>query len=193
MTGAESNSISSKPKKKRRRRWTRRKRRIVTWTAVAVVLVLGLLIPNSQIIPVRDATTADWNHDTFWFHPWGRSGVHKGIDIFAAEGTDVVASTGGIVLGSGNGSMAGEYLTVLGPKWRVHYYAHLSRRDVSPGMFVRQGDVIGAVGSTGNAQGKPPHLHYAIVSAIPYPWKMTLEPQGWKRMVFLSPHEALTS
>jgi hypothetical protein len=55
----------------------------------------------SQTIPVEGATVADWNRDTFWHHPWGRSGVHKGIDIFAKEGTPVLAATGGVVLYAG--------------------------------------------------------------------------------------------
>jgi murein DD-endopeptidase MepM/ murein hydrolase activator NlpD len=47
--------------------------------------------------------------------------------------------------------------------------------------------MLGAVGSTGNAAGKPPHLHYAIVTPVPYPWRITGEPQGWQKMFFLDP------
>lgn len=158
---------------------------------VAAILTVGLLLPAGQIIPVAGATTADWNHSTYWYHPWGRSGVHKGIDIFARRGTDVVASTGGLVIDSGTLALGGNVVSVLGPKWRVHYYAHLDRRLVSRGDIVQRGEVIGKVGTTGNAAGKPPHLHYAIVTTVPYPWRINSAPQGWKRMLFLDPGEQL--
>ncbi len=58
-------------------------------------IVLGLLIawavlPEWPRIPVEGASARDWNPRTFWFEPWGRSGVHKGIDIFARSGTPYV-------------------------------------------------------------------------------------------------------
>ena len=148
-------------------------------------------MPNRQVIPVAGATPADWNHRTFWHHPWGRSGVHKGIDIFAPRGTPVLASTSGIVLYADELSLGGKVVSILGPKWRVHYYAHLQDRSVTRGMRVRRGDRIGTVGSTGNAAGKPPHLHYAIVTTIPYPWRIRWQPQGWKKMHFLDPDQIL--
>ena len=43
------------------------------------VLALGLALPERREIPVLAATSADWNAKTFWFEPWGSSGVHKGI------------------------------------------------------------------------------------------------------------------
>jgi len=70
-------------------------------------------------------------------------------------------------------------------------HAHLSRLDVAEGEWVWRGEAIGAVGSTGNAAGKPPHLHYAIITPVPYPWRITTEPQGWRRMFFLDPGAAL--
>ena len=45
-------------------------------------IALGYLIPENLSIPVKGATTADWNDHSFWYEPWGKSGVHKGIDIF---------------------------------------------------------------------------------------------------------------
>ncbi len=143
------------------------------------------------MIPVAGATASDWNHRTFWHHPWGRSGVHKGIDIFAPRGTPVVASTSGVVIASEELQLGGNVVSILGPRWRVHYYAHLRDRSVTSGMTVRQGDRIGTVGNTGNAAGKPAHLHYAIVTVVPYPWRIRWLPQGWKRMFFLDPDAVL--
>jgi murein DD-endopeptidase MepM/ murein hydrolase activator NlpD len=68
----------------------------------------------------------------------------------------------------------------------VHYYAHLADADPSP-RFLAKGAVLGLVGTSGNAAGKPPHLHYAVVSLIPLPWRFSSETQGWKKMFFLDP------
>lgn len=54
-------------------------------TLVAVVAV-GFLLPERIRIPVAGATARDWNPQSFWFEPWGASGVHKGIDIFGKKG-----------------------------------------------------------------------------------------------------------
>jgi len=171
--------------------WRRRLRKMAI--VIACVVVAGLLWPSRQLIPVKGASTADWNHDTFWHHPWGRSGVHKGIDIFASEGTPVIASTGGVVVYSGTLAQGGNAVVILGPKWRFHYYAHLASRGVRVGVTVGRGDEIGVVGTTGNAAGKPPHLHYSIATAVPYPWRLTRQRQGWKKMIYLSPDKALRS
>jgi murein DD-endopeptidase MepM/ murein hydrolase activator NlpD len=79
----------------------------------------------------------------------------------------------------------------LGPKWRIHYYAHLERYSVSSGNLVKAGDVFGILGDSGNARGKQPHIHYSILSLIPIPWLITTETQGWKKMFFLNPHKRL--
>jgi murein DD-endopeptidase MepM/ murein hydrolase activator NlpD len=170
-------------------RWRRRSRRFAT--LIGAILAVGLVWPASQTIPVEGATVADWNRDTFWHHPWGRSGVHKGIDIFAKEGTPVLAATGGVVLYGGTLELGGNVLIVLGPKWRLHYYAHLNVRLPIAGDRVRQGETIGFVGTTGNAAGKPAHLHYSIVTLVPYPWRVRLQPQGWKRAWYLDPDAVL--
>lgn len=170
----------------------RRKLKIAALAALAVICA-GLLLPADPVIPVAGANAADWNHDTFWHAPWGASGVHKGIDIFAAEGTAVLAAAPGPVVFRGTLGRGGVMVISLGPKWRFHYYAHLSRADVGFGDWLRRGAPLGAVGTTGNAAGKPPHLHYSVVTALPYPWRFRLGPQGWLRPVFLNPHDLLTA
>ena len=170
----------------------RRSRRLGRYAVlIMAILALPFAWPDHPVIPVQGATRADWNPRSFWHYPWGRSGVHKGIDIFAPEGRPVMAATAGLVLIAGFHGDAGNMIAVLGPRWRIHCYAHLSRLDVGAGSWVARGDSIGAVGSTGNAAGKPPHLHYAIVTVVPYPWRITAEPQGWKKMFFLDPGAAL--
>jgi murein DD-endopeptidase MepM/ murein hydrolase activator NlpD len=165
-----------------------RRGRLRQWAlALAALFVLSLVWPDRPAMPVQGAVRADWNPRSFWYYPWGASGVHKGNDIFAPEGRPVLAATSGLVIRSGFYGAGGNVIAVLGPRWRVHYYAHLSRLDVGEGDWVQRGETVGAVGSTGNAAGKPPHLHYAVITAVPYPWRITAEPQGWQKMFFLDP------
>ena len=97
-----------------------------------VILGIGAVIPQSMIIPVKNATSSSWNIKSFWAYPWGSSITHKGIDIFAEKGTDVIASTHGIVVYTYEGGKGGKTVMVLGPKWRFHYYAHLNEIKTFP-------------------------------------------------------------
>ncbi|MBL0128592.1 MAG: M23 family metallopeptidase [Flavobacteriales bacterium] len=157
-----------------------------------VVLVAGLCIPQQLHMPVQGADTNSFHPRSFWFHPWGASGTHKGVDIFAKKGTAVNAATAGWILYTGSLSRGGNVVLVLGPKWRVHYYAHLDTIHVSRFAWVCGGERIGAVGATGNAHGKPPHLHYSIATLLPYPWRVDGDPQGWKKMFYLDPTRYFT-
>ena len=101
---------------------------------------------------------------------WGapRSGGrrHEGIDLFAARGTRVVSATEGIVWRIGEDPLGGRVVWVLGPAGQMHYYAHLDRQaGRRVGDLVGVGDTLGTVGTTGNARGGPPHLHYGIYAA----------------------------
>lgn len=161
--------------------------------ALAIVLFAGFLIPEDVVIPVTGATSADWHPDSFWYEPWGASGVHKGIDIFGTGEQDVVASTAGIVLFRGTVERGGNVVVILGPRWRLHYYAHLGDIEDSLGRFVAGGARLGNVGNSGNAMNTPPHLHYSILTLIPYPWRITGGTQGWKRMFYLDPTARLAT
>lgn len=155
------------------------------------VVTLGMLIPENVAIPVKGATSSDWNHNTFWHAPWGASGVHKGIDIFGKKGTPVTASVSGVVVFAGLFGNGGKAVAILGPKWRIHYFSHLDSVAVAPGDVVGINSVIGSLGDSGNARGKPPHVHYSILSLLPVPWRFTTETQGWKKMFYLNPHDKL--
>ncbi len=59
-----------------------------------VLISVGYLIPQKKMmIPVEGATPADWNSESYWYYPWGRSVTHKGVDVFAKKGVKVVSST----------------------------------------------------------------------------------------------------
>lgn len=152
-----------------------------------VILIIGFLLPQNFSMPVEGATESDYNKDTFWYYPWGKSGTHKGIDVFAKKGTRLNAATSGLVLYAGEIKMGGNVVAILGPKWRIHYYAHLDEINTSTLSWASRGGEIGKVGDSGNAAGKPPHLHYSIVTLIPYPWRIDSAPQGWKKIFYLNP------
>jgi murein DD-endopeptidase MepM/ murein hydrolase activator NlpD len=113
-------------------------------------------------IPVANVEPAAL-HDT-----WGqaRSGhSHTAIDIMAPRGTPALAAADGVVLklhASGPGGLT-LYLADQ-QRTTIYYYAHLDAYapQVREGLVVARGDVIGYVGTTGNAPANTPHLHFGI-------------------------------
>jgi murein DD-endopeptidase MepM/ murein hydrolase activator NlpD len=160
---------------------------------ILIILIVGFFIPQNLKMPVLGATKNNYNQKTFWYYPWGKSGTHKGVDIFAKTGTPVISSTKGLVIYSGEIKRGGNVVIVLGPKWRIHYYAHLDKIKTSGFSYVCHNDTIGTVGTSGNAQGKSPHLHYSISTIIPYVWRIDFDHQGWKKMVYLNPLDYLNN
>ena len=89
------------------------------------------------------------------------TGTHGGIDVFAARGTPLVAIDDGVLERVGFNRLGGNRLWIRTPSGEGWYYAHLDRfaPGIRDGVHVKAGDVVGFVGTTGNAQGTPPHLH----------------------------------
>ena len=128
--------------------------------------------PAALPVPVRGVLPRGLR-DT-WHGARSEGRKHEGIDIFAKRGTAVTSSTEGIVLRVSTNRLGGQVVWVLGPGGQRHYYAHLDRyAAIVDGQRVRAGTVLGYVGTTGNAAGTPPHLHYGIYEAggaiNPYP------------------------
>lgn len=120
-----------------------------------------LIIPVNGVRPddLRDSYTA------------ARSGgrVHQAIDIFAPLSTPVLAAFNGKIMSIGYSPMGGNTIYQMTPDGKYTlYYAHLESfaENLKAGTIVHQGDVIGFVGNTGNAQGTDFHLHFAI-------WRVT--------------------
>lgn len=142
------------------------------------------LISAGLLIPVQGVTAAQLT-DTFTD---ARSGgrVHDAIDIMAPAGTPVLAADDGTIVKLFNSKLGGTTLYEFDEKGDVaYYYAHL--QSYAPGitenMKVKRGDVIGYVGSTGNASPSAPHLHFAV---------MVLGPEkDWWKGVSINPFPLL--
>ena len=96
---------------------------------------------------------------------WGaaRSGgrQHQGVDMFAARGTPVVAAGPGTVR-VGNNGLGGLTVNLHDIAGNRYYYAHLDSVRVQNGQYVEAGQILGGAGTSGNAAGTPPHLHWQV-------------------------------
>lgn len=148
------------------------KGRFVAEMAIMLILVMPIVIKASNgqtmIKPVSGTVTQEF------------SGSHPGIDVAAPQGTSVYATSDGIVQDVRTGSFpgdtgaygAGNYVVIKhkpGDSNRYRYYCpsedwtvycHLNTVNTVIGANVRQGQLIGGVGKTGNATGF--HLHFEI-------------------------------
>ena len=94
-------------------------------------------------------------------HPvTGKPNNHTGIDIPAPKNTNIYAAKSGVVTTSTRNGSYGNYVVVSHSDGTSTLYAHMNRRGVSEGQTVRQGDVVGYVGTTGSSTGN--HLHFEI-------------------------------
>jgi murein DD-endopeptidase MepM/ murein hydrolase activator NlpD len=88
--------------------------------------------------------------------------MHKGVDFAAPTGTPIYAAGDGTIELLGTRSGYGKYIRIRHNGTLSTAYAHMSRyADLDQGDRVRQGQVIGYVGQTGDATG--PHLHYEVL------------------------------
>jgi murein DD-endopeptidase MepM/ murein hydrolase activator NlpD len=97
-------------------------------------------------------------------HPiLGYSKMHKGVDFAATTGTPIFAAGDGVIAILGKQRGYGNYIRIKHNAQYATAYAHMSRfaKGLQQGSKVRQGAVIGYVGSTGMATG--PHLHYEVL------------------------------
>src|SRR6187431_141941 len=98
-----------------RKKWEALSKKKKIGIVIFVIMIIGLLLPQHFSMPVEGATKSSYNKESYWYYPWGKSVTHKGVDIFAKEGTTVRASTSGLVISCGEINMGGNVVFVLGP------------------------------------------------------------------------------
>lgn len=100
---------------------------------------------------------------------------HSGIDYGCPDGTPILASADGIVrLATFEGNGYGKYIIIEHENQNATLYAHLQGRNVRENQKVKQGDVIGISGNSGNSTG--PHLHFEA-RKVWYDWKTHFSPR----------------
>ena len=129
----------------------------------------GLLLPVQGVDP--DALTGSFEDAR-----GGGTRLHQAIDIVAPRGTPVLAVEDGSLVRLHRGGAGGLSVYHLDPSGRYgYYYAHLDRYadGLREGQLLRRGDVLGYVGTTGNAPPGTPHLHFAVfeVEDPRRPWR----------------------
>jgi murein DD-endopeptidase MepM/ murein hydrolase activator NlpD len=135
---------------------------------------ISLLRPRALTLPVQGISAAQLT-DTYT-QARGAGTPHEAIDIMAARGTPVLAVEDGKVVKLFLSKPGGITIYQFDPGSNyAYYYAHLDRYadGLAEGATLRKGQVIGYVGSTGNASPDAPHLHFAI-------FKLGPERQWWR-------------
>ena len=139
----------------------------------------ALVVPVSGVRPeqLTDTYTA------------ARSGGrrHDAIDIMAPLGTPVVAAAAGTVEKLFNSVRGGKTIYLRSPdRQTTYYYAHLDRYapTIAEGRTVRQGEVLGAVGFSGDANPAAPHLHFEVQPTTP-------DAGWWQHQGSLNPYPLL--
>lgn len=124
--------------------------------------------------------------------------AHKGTDIFAARGQAILAVEDGAAVGTTD-PKGGRVVYLQGRSGTKYYYAHLD--DWAPaleqagaaGLDVDAGAWLGTVGTTGNARGTPPHLHFEVHpprqgAVDPFPLLQAVDPKAGEQLPNLGKH-----
>jgi len=130
--------------------------------------IVNYILGRGLLVPVEGVAVSQL-HDTF---DEGRDDgrVHRALDILAPRGTPVLAADDGRVLRVKPNALGGNTVYATDPEGRVvYYYAHLDayRPGLVEGATIVRGDVLGTVGTTGNAPKDTPHLHFQVMSMPP--------------------------
>ena len=117
-----------------------------------------LISATPAVTPVRGLLTSGFGYRSDPFT--GRRAFHRGIDIVAPAGKEVLATGDGVITRAGRSQGLGNAVYISHGFGLVTRYGHMSRIHAKVGQQVRRGDVIGLVGSSGRATGT--HVHYEV-------------------------------
>jgi len=139
--------------------------------------------PRAMIVPVAGVDRSAMRD---MFNEGRGNRRHEAIDILAPRGTPVIATDDGVVKKLFTSKPGGLTIYQFDPDERFcYYYAHLDR--YAPGLHEGQalhtGDVIGYVGTTGNAPKDTPHLHFALIRLDP--------DKRWWKGTYVNPYPLL--
>jgi len=149
----------------------------LTTTAPTTTTTMLPAVPAGQVCPVAGAVS----FTDSWGDPRSGGRTHQGVDMMAALGTPAVAVESGMIRQMSFSTLGGITLWLQGINGDDFYYAHLDgyASGLAAGQSVVVGQVIGFVGSSGNAPDWLPHLHFELhpgggTAANPYPLVKTL-------------------
>lgn len=135
----------------------------------AVGALMDVPLPEGRLqVPVAGVGVEQLS-DTFG-QARGSERRHEALDILAPKGTPVLAASDGKLVKLFTSKPGGLTLYQFDPDEKVsYYYAHLDRyaTGLEEGRQLKRGDVIGYVGSSGNADPAAPHLHFAVFELGP--------------------------
>jgi murein DD-endopeptidase MepM/ murein hydrolase activator NlpD len=135
---------------------------------------LPAMQPARLMVPVEGMALASIK-DNF-DQPRGSERHHEALDIMAPKGAKVLATADGKVVKLFTSKPGGLTVYQFDPTEKyAYYYAHLDHyaEGLKEGAEIKRGDLIGYVGTTGNADPNAPHLHFAV-------FELTPEKQWWK-------------
>jgi peptidoglycan LD-endopeptidase LytH len=138
---------------------------VATVPSARIAAALEKLREKDLVIPVS-GVDASKIEDSFTAARDGGDRQHNALDILAPRNTPIVAADDGVILRMSRNALGG--ITIYASdkdQAFVYYYAHLDHYHggLSEGAKIRKGDVLGYVGTTGNAPKDVPHLHFQIM------------------------------
>jgi murein DD-endopeptidase MepM/ murein hydrolase activator NlpD len=115
-------------------------------------------VSNTFLMPVSGKITSRYGYRN---HPiTGKYSMHGGIDISADKGTEIKSAYDGKITSTGYSKSYGYYVIISHNKNVETLYAHCSKIVASEGDYIKKGETVALVGSTGKSTG--PHLHFEI-------------------------------
>ena len=148
---------------------------VVSGVSRRVTRTTGTISPSDLRVPIDGADVASWKGEFDQRRDGGSRG-HEAVDILSPRNTPVHAVDNGTIAKIFESKAGGHTVYQFDADGRLcYYYAHLERYadGLHEGESVKRGDVIGYVGTSGNAPPNTPHLHFAV-------YQLDAEKRWWK-------------